>query len=100
MLDMNKVIGLTAISQKGYNVYFSHSAIAVDFELQPSDTVARIDSSVLLDCRPPMSNPPANISWSKSFAQISDARYVHSQCKYVCLAQSRPNTIIHDLAYS
>ena len=54
--------------------YFSCTAISL-FELQPSDTVAVIGLSTIIECIPPLSTPPATIGWLKAFNPITDPRF-------------------------
>ena len=43
--------------------------------LEPPDTTAIIGRDVLIDCTPPLSVPPAIVTWSRDFAQLSDSRF-------------------------
>lgn len=45
------------------------------FALEPPDTTAVIGRDVILDCAPPPSLPPAEVTWSRNFAQLSNSRY-------------------------
>lgn len=40
------------------------------FELQPQDTVIVLGQAGILNCLSPPSIPPAQISWTKNFAQL------------------------------
>lgn len=51
------------------------AGISTTFELQPEDTVVVIGSDGLLNCLPPLSLPPAQISWTKNSAQLTGARF-------------------------
>lgn len=46
------------------------------FELQPEDTVTVIGTDGLLDCLSPPSLPPAQISWTRNFAQLTSQRFL------------------------
>ncbi len=43
--------------------------------LEPSDTTAIIGQDAVLECTPPLSLPPAVVSWSRDFAQLTSPRY-------------------------
>ncbi len=43
--------------------------------MEPSDTTAIIGRDVIIDCTPPLSIPPAVVSWSRDFAQLNNPRY-------------------------
>ena len=44
------------------------------FVLQPQDTVIAIGQAGVLNCLSPPSLPPAQISWTKSFAQLPNSQ--------------------------
>jgi hypothetical protein len=46
------------------------AGIGTTFELQPTDTVIAIGRAGVLNCLSPPSLPPAQISWTKNFAQL------------------------------
>ena len=53
------------------------AGIGTTFELQPQDTVIAIGGAGILNCLSPPSLPPAQISWTKNFAQLSnDQRFM------------------------
>ena len=53
------------------------AGIGTTFELQPQDTVIAIGGAGILNCFSPPSLPPAQISWTKNFAQLSnDQRFM------------------------
>ena len=52
-----------------------HTGISAMFELQPQDTVVVIGSDGLLNCLPPLSLPPAQISWTKNTALLTGTRF-------------------------
>ena len=51
------------------------TGLDADFVQQPPDTVAIIGQDVLIACTSPPSVPPAVITWSRDFSQLSDPRY-------------------------
>lgn len=54
---------------------FVCTGLDTDYALEPPDTVAIIGQDTILDCAPPTSLPPAVITWSRDFSQLSDPRY-------------------------
>ena len=50
------------------------AGIGTTFELQPQDTVIAIGGVGVLDCLSPPSLPPAQISWTKNFAQLPNSQ--------------------------
>lgn len=54
---------------------FFPSALQASFVLEPPDTTAIIGQDAVLDCISPHSIPPAVITWSRDFAQLSDSRF-------------------------
>ena len=57
------------------NILFLLLAIENSFVLEPMDTSVVIGQSVIMDCIPPPSVPPAVVLWSRDFSQLNGPRY-------------------------
>eukprot|EP00731_Ephydatia_muelleri_P009539 Em0005g125a len=67
----------------------SLAGIASHFELEPSDTVAQGGEDSVLLCRPPVSQPPAVVGWTKDGHALSpDGSHVIGPCGLVILNAS------------
>ena len=65
------------------------TGIASHFELEPSDTVAQGGEDSVLLCRPPVSQPPAVVGWTKDGHALSpDGSHVIGPCGLVILNAS------------
>ena len=51
------------------------TVLGMNFLFEPPDTVSIIGQDTILGCLSPPSLPPATISWSRDFAQLSDPRF-------------------------
>ena len=59
-----------------YDVYYYLIALGTSFLAEPVDTTAIIGQSSMIDCAPPPSTPPANITWSRDLVQLDSPRFL------------------------
>ena len=56
--------------------FLIHAGIGSVFQTPPPDTEAILGRNVSIPCDPPPSVPPANVTWTKNFFQLSRSRFV------------------------